>query len=147
MSVSVHPARGEDRVAWAAMRAALWPDASDDDHQEEIEAYANGGDLICFVARHAERAVGFAEASIRREPVNGCEMSPVGFLEGIYVDPEHRRSGIARALLEAVERWAGTKHCVELGSDSDEANAGGHAFHHGAGFEECERVVFYRKRL
>ncbi len=129
------------------MRAALWPDASAEEHGAEIDGIMARDDLVCFIASDADAAVGFAEAAIRRDPVNGCDTSPVGFLEGIYVAPDHRRAGVARALLTAVERWAAAKGCVELGSDSEEANADGHAFHLGASFAERERVVFYRKLL
>lgn len=145
--MSIRPARADDRRAWAAMRAVLWPDASADEHGAEIDAITARDDLVCFVALDKGAAVGFAEAAIRRDPVNGCDTSPVGFLEGIYVAPEHRRVGVAGVLLTAVEQWAAANGCVELGSDSEEANADGHAFHLGAGFAERERVVFYRKLL
>ena len=37
--------------------------------------------------------------------------------------------------------------CTELGSDADEENAEGHSLHRAIGFEERERVVFYRKPI
>ena len=50
--------------------------------------------------------IGFAEVALRRDYVNGCETSPVGFLGGIYVDPAHRLGGVARALCAEAERWS-----------------------------------------
>lgn len=41
----------------------------------------------------AQGLVGLAELS-RRAYAEGCETSPVGFLEGWYVVPERRRQGV-----------------------------------------------------
>jgi aminoglycoside 6'-N-acetyltransferase I len=79
--------------------------------------------------------------------VNGCDTSPVAFLEGIYVRPNWRRRGIARRLCEAVEDWAGAMGCLELASDALLENNASHQMHTELGFEETERVVFYRKPL
>jgi aminoglycoside 6'-N-acetyltransferase I len=69
------------------------------------------------------------------------------FLEGLYVAPEYRRKGIGRCLVAAVTSWAGTKGCKELASDVLLENEASHAMHGALGFEETERVVFFRKRL
>ena len=143
----IRPALNEDRTAWAAMRAALWPDAPPTEHATGIAMALAGEDLLCLVAEEAGKAIGFVEASIRRDPVNGCETSPVGFLEGLYVRPDYRRAGVARALLAGVERWVAARGCSELGSDAEAGNVMGHAFHLGAGFEERERLVFYRRLI
>ena len=36
---------------------------------------------------------------------------PVGWVEEITVNPEHRGQGIGRALMLAFERWAAVRHC------------------------------------
>ena len=103
---------------------------------------------MVFLARSGSGdAVGFAEASLHGDPVNGCDATPVAFLEGIHVLPAHRRRGMARSLRAVVEAWGRSLRCAELGSDTALANATGHAFHLAAGFAECERVVFFRKEL
>lgn len=79
--------------------------------------------------------------------VNGTESSPVAFLEGIYVVPEARRTGIAASLVSAVCRWAQNAGCQELASDALLENQVSHAAHRALGFEETERVVFFRKAL
>lgn len=89
----------------------------------------------------------FAEAALRRDHVNGCETTPVAFLEGIFVRAEHRGRGLGSRLLRAVRCWARETGCSELGSDADLANVTSHAFHAALGFEETERVVFFRIRL
>lgn len=149
MPFEIIAARAAHREAWASLRAALWPEGSLDEHSADIDAFiaemAQG--QACFLAMCDGEAVGFAEAAIRHDYVNGCETSPVAFLEGIYVAPSSRRTGIAGKLLEAVEAWGRLNGCSELGSDAELTNIRSHAFHLGFGFEETERVVFFRKAI
>ncbi len=132
------------------MRSALWPGPSAAEHREELAsllAARSGADAAFVVLTDDGDAAGFAEAALRHDYVNGCETSPVAFLEGIYVEPRHRRSGVAQMLVAAVEAWARAAGCAELASDAMLDDATSHAFHAAAGFEETERVVFFRKSL
>lgn len=92
-------------------------------------------------------AVGFVEASKRVDYLNGTSSSPVVFLEGLYVEPTSRRKGVARALVSHVERWAFSEGCSELASDSPLENVAAHAAHRAFGFEETERVVYFRRTV
>jgi aminoglycoside 6'-N-acetyltransferase I len=92
-------------------------------------------------------AIGFAELALRGDYVNGTHGSPVGFLEAWYVAPEWRGCGVGRALIVAAEGWARTRGCAELASDALLDNTASHAAHAGCGFEETERVVYFRKVL
>lgn len=92
-------------------------------------------------------AVGLAEASIRNDYVNGTETSPVAFLEGIYVAPEHRRRGVAGSLVRAVAEWARARGCAELASDAGINDEASHMAHKAFGFRETERVVFFNMAL
>ncbi len=134
---------------WLALRAALWPHYSREEHRAEMAAWcAEPERYVAFLAHDdAGQALGFAEASIRHDHVNGTERSPVGFLEGIYVSPDSRRRGVARALVAAVEAWTAQAGCRELASDAELENVVSHAMHGALGFEETERVVYFRKPL
>jgi aminoglycoside 6'-N-acetyltransferase I len=139
-----------DRDELRRLRHMLWPESAGHDHPGEVSGTSDAGDngSIAFIARtDAGEAIGFAEASLRHDPVNGCDTSPVLFLEGIYVLPAHRRRGAGKSLCAAVEAWGRSLGCTEFGSDALLDNAVGHAFHAGLGFEECERVVVFRKLL
>ncbi len=129
------------------LRRMLWPE---DDYAGEPPKWLTAGERnpAAFIARNnAGAAIGFAEANLRHDPVNGCDTSPVLFLEGIYVLPAYRRNGIAKALCEAVEAWGRSLGCSEFASDALLDNAAGHAFHAAVGFHERERVVVFRKLL
>ena len=138
-----------DIGAWAELRAALWPEDDARSHAAEIRrALAQPNGMVAFLVIDAEgRACGFAEATLRRDYVNGTESSPVGFLEGWYVAPGARGRGAGRALIAAVEQWTREQGCAELASDALLDNEASHCAHAACGFEETERVVYFRKRL
>ena len=123
-ALKIRHATNTDVEAWAAMRVALWPDDGRDTHLREARRFfaeprQGPGTMpeAVLVAEADGTLVGYAEVS-RRQYAEGCETSPVGFLEGWYVAPEHRRSGVGRALVMAAEAWARDLGCREFGSDA-----------------------------
>src|ERR1700754_4657047 len=124
-----------DLEDWVALRVALWPDYAADELREGAAAMLGAGAMLVVIARPPEgEPAGFAEASLRRDYVNGCETSPVAFLEGIYVVPEQRHRGVARALITAIENWARAQGVSELASDALLENSDSHAMHEALGF-------------
>lgn len=94
-----------------------------------------------------EEPVGFAHALIRTDYVEGTDGGPVGYLEGIYLAPEHRGRGAARALLKACEDWAVSMGAKQFASDCLLANTQSIAFHQSVGFREANRIVCFVKEL
>ena len=136
-----------DIEVWAAMRAALWPEETAEQHEAGIGDVLRGGQYWGFVAETPDaRAVGFAEVSIRRY-ANGCESQPVPFLEGIWVELQFRRQGIGARLLRHVEAFVTARGFSEIGSDALIDNTPSHAAHRAWGFAETERVIYFRKTL
>ena len=135
----VRPATEADFPAWAAMRDRLWPDCEPDELEREPPS-------LGLIAESEGRPIGFAEASIRSY-AEGAPAGPAAYLEGIWVEPEWRRRGVARALLEAVEGWARARGLDHLGSDALLANQASHRWHEAAGFGEVERLVVFGKTL
>ena len=75
-------------------------------------------DAVVYLAREeGGEVVAFAEATLRGGHVNGCNTSPVGFLEGVYVEPPYRNRGLSRMLCKALEDWAADLGCIEFASD------------------------------
>ena len=132
---------------WFALRQALWSWGLDE-HRAEAQAALANPDAITFLARdEGGIIIGFAEATLRRDYVNGCTTSPVGFLEGIYVKDANRGRGVARNLVKAVEDWTRGRGCTELASDAWIDDTNSHGMHARLGFLETERVVCFRKSL
>ena len=104
--------------------------------------------LNAFLVLDAQsQGVAFADAALRRDYVNGCESSPVVYLEGVYVQPASRRRGLAQALIARVAQWGRELGCRELASDAAIDNLSSQQLHQRLGFAETERVVFFKKAL
>ncbi len=138
-----------DMDEYLSLRSSLWPNCSTGQHLDEMnEHLANPAKYAQFIARaESGKAIGFAEASVRSDYVNGTNSSPAAFLEGIFVEPRFRRCGIARKLLAEVTSWAESKGLTELASDALISNIASHAMHESLGFVETERVVYFCKQL
>ena len=133
---------------WVRMRRALWPEASLAVHRSEAEALLDSDRTVACLARSpGAEWIGFAEAVLRQDHVNGCETSPVAFLEGLYVRSDWRRRGVARLLVRSIIDWAAAQGCRELASDALIDNLVSQRMHMALGFEETERVVCYRRVL
>ncbi len=138
----------QDKAEWLRMRTALWPDA-EANHSTDIERFLTRADptTIVLVAEREEGILGgFLEAGTRPW-AEGCSSSPVGYIEGWWVDADLRRSGVGTMLVAAAETWASSLGLTEMASDAELANAESHAAHQALGYEEAERIVCFRKRL
>jgi aminoglycoside 6'-N-acetyltransferase I len=155
-SVYIRPAEPTDADQWADLRGALWPDEPPAALAAEAARFFAGlpqgagampeAVLVAAAGAPAGRLVGFAEIS-RRAYAEGCGASPVGFLEGWYVVPDCRRTGIGRALVQAAEEWARRMGCTEFASDALAENTDSAAAHLALGFEEVEVIRCFRKGL
>ena len=138
-----------DSVEWERMRQLLWP-APKGEHASETQAFFSGprdNPVEVFVAfDDAGRALGFAELAIRPY-AEGCHSRRVAYLEGWYVDPHARGTGVGGALVRAVEDWGRSQGCTELASDTEIENEVSAAAHRALGFSEAARIVCYRKSL
>ena len=147
MDITVREITATDRLRFAQMRAHLWPEESPEQHLAWIDRFLRDGDAWVFVAAADDNTlIGFAEVAIRKY-ANGCETAPVPFLEAIWVEPERRRHGVGRRLMQHIEAFLGVRDYRELGSDANIENALSHAAHRGWGFSETERVVYFRKTV
>lgn len=147
--VGIEPCVSIAQPGWLALREVLWPDCPAEKHRNEMRTFLAHPDRYAqFIAYDdMRRPIGFVEASVRTDHVNGAETSPVGFLEGLFVVPEYRRHGIARRLVATAAAWASSRGCTELASDASIENERSHAVHRALGFAETERVVYFRRAL
>jgi len=149
-AVVIRAVRRDDLEEWIALRHALWPDQSRESLRHEGQRFFAGAlptlEAVLVADDQAGGLIGFAELS-RRAYAEGCETSPVGFLEGWYVAPESRGRGIGRALVRAAEQWARDLGCREFASDTTLDNTASAAAHAALGFEEVEQIRCFRKSL
>lgn len=136
MQVRAYEAR--DRAELERLARAMFPDADDD---------GIGRDCTHFVIDRGDgRLGGYVEVGTRLY-AEGCDTSPVAYVEAWYVDEDLRRKGYGGRLFAAVEEWARAHGHAELASGSLLDNHTSIAAHKALGFEEIERQVHFAKRV
>jgi aminoglycoside 6'-N-acetyltransferase I len=142
---TIRAARDDDIPALARLRATLWPEGSVEEHARELVPQLQSADCMLVAETHGE-LVGFLEGRLRSH-ADGCETSPVGYLEGWFVAEHVRGRGVGRALVERFEIWVRARGCRELASDTWLDNIASQRAHERLGFTEVDRVITYRKPL
>ena len=146
MEVTIRQAVQDDMNEWFKMRKGVWPEAPDEYLNFDMEdIFASEQDRI-FFALVENKPVGMIEARIR-DYGEGCETSPVGYIEGWFVQEDHRGKGIAGALTQAAENWAREKGCSEMASDTWLENEVSIRAHLKMGYVEVERLVHFVKQI
>ena len=142
----IYRAEMKDAPILGVLAAKMW-DHPEDELAAEFDQLLSGREAACFLCRDGEKSVGFAQCHLRHDYVEGTEESPVGYLEGVYIEPEYRMQGCARALLAACENWAREMGCREFASDCELDNRESLHFHLSAGFQEANRIICFVKEL
>lgn len=145
--ITIRKADPEDCAAVTALALQLWPDPSFSEMEEEFTAFLRNANVAIFLALRDQQPVAFAQCQLRHDYVEGTDSSPVGYLEGIYVMEDFRRSGVARSLLSACEAWAKEMGCSEFASDCELDNTESLRFHLNVGFSEAGRIICFTKKL
>jgi aminoglycoside 6'-N-acetyltransferase I len=147
MSHSIRRATHEDKPDWLRMRQGLWPDAPIEYLDFDMDDLLADPDYAVFVASGADgKLAAFIEAGLR-DYGEGCETSPVGYIEAWYVDEPVRGQKLGKELVHAAEGWAREKGCSEMASDTWLENETSIAAHLKLGYQEAERLVHFVKRL
>ena len=147
MTFSIRRATLEDKLDWLRMRQGLWPEAPIEYLDYDLDDNLEDPDYAVFVASLEDgKLVAFIEAGLRRY-AEGCESTPVGYIEAWYVDEHLRGQKLGRELVSAAEEWARGKGMTEMASDTWLENEVSIAAHLRMGYQEMERLVHFRKML
>lgn len=125
----------------------LWPECSFNEEFTNCQRILQTPTETCFLAKDQNNYMAFIQLSLRTEYVEGSTTSPVGYVEGIYVQPEFQRSGIGRKLIARGEKWARKKGCTQFASDAELHNHDSIWFHKKTGFKEVNRIVSFIKEI
>lgn len=89
---SIIDINNENAQVWVEMARRLWPDYNAKDLQQILFRNLkspNHKHWLCV--NSAGEVIGFIDLSLRHDYVEGCSTTPVGYIEGLYVRPEHRK--------------------------------------------------------
>lgn len=133
------------------MRSRLYSNPDSQEIEGWFDAEKCGGTPLVGVAvlvadRGNGGLAGFVEIGSRNY-AEGCTTKPVAYLEGWYVDPDARLTGLGASLIQAAETWALQHGFSEMASDTELGNDVSLQAHTALGFEEVERQICFRKRL
>ena len=129
------------------MAVQMWDSHSIDELEKEFLETLNDEKAAFFIKYANDLPVGFAQCGLRTDYVKGTESSPVGYLEGVFIEADYRKSGYAKELLLACQQWAKNMGCTEFASDCELDNAGSLKFHMAMGFDEVNRIICFKKRI
>ena len=136
-----------DRSEWLRMRSLLWPQEDPASLALDLDSLLQNPMTPVFVAeREGGRLCGLLEAGTRPY-ADGCDTSPVGYIEGWYVDQDDRGTGIGRALVAEAEDWAREQGLHEMASDTAIDNDAGLKAHLALGYVEMEHLIHFAKNL
>ena len=130
--------------------AMLLYESEANEYDAELEAhkeYLTNPEMAIFLTFDGDKAIGFSHTSLRYDYVEGTSGGTIGYLEGIYVDPNYRGQGVAKELVTLCENWAKEKGCAEFASDCGLDNTNSLAFHLNIGFEEANRIICFTKKI
>ncbi|MFL5563216.1 MAG: GNAT family N-acetyltransferase [Gemmatimonadaceae bacterium] len=132
---------------WGEWLRLIFPEPSADNLAAGMRELRGRDDAAVFVVERPDGTLaGFVEVGARPY-ADGCETSPVGYIEAWYIDPDVRRRGLGQALLTAAEAWARDQGYHEMASDTQLDNTVSQAAHRRTGYEEVDRVVQFRKTI
>ena len=137
----------KDAKALAELVKIVWPEHTEDALTRIILEYMNSDESAVFAEKRDGRFIGIALCCLRHDYVEGCETSPVGYLEGVSVKEPCRNQGVAKRLVEECEQWAREKGCYEFASDCELSNTASLSFHLQIGFQEQNRIICFKKVL
>lgn len=150
--MNVRLATKADADSWSALRAALWPEEDSQRLRADVQGFF-GGEIpetmlvAVFLAEADDGTLaGMLELSLRPY-ADGCESSPVPYVEGWYVAESFRRRSVGAMLVKAAEEWAQERGHTEMASDALLENTISERAHKSLGFDEVERAIRFRKAL
>jgi aminoglycoside 6'-N-acetyltransferase I len=146
MDATIRQLTKQDKTEWFKMRKGIWPEAPDEFLTYDMDDILNNRQYSVWMVFIGGQPAGMVEASIR-EIGEGCETSPVGYIEAWFVDESLRARGLGGKLLKTAEEWARQKGCTEMASDTWLDNEKAISAHLKNGYEEVERLVHFVKQI
>lgn len=122
----------------------LWNDIELEEINQIIDEHILSKNII-FLMEYKGDIIGFANTSIRSDYVEGSTSSPVGYIEGIFVEKKYRKQKVASKLVDQLSTYFKSIGITELGSDTEYENQTSALFHKSMGFSESIIRTYIKK--
>lgn len=132
-----------DAGAIAALSYQLGYPASPEDAGRRIGALLEHPDHCVFVAESDGQVVGWIHGF---HTIN-LESDPFVVIAGLVVDEHHRRQGIGKALIDAVEAWSVSRNCGRVRVRCNAVRTETHRFYEALGFLAVKQQKIFDKRV
>ena len=143
----ISPLEPTDFEDWLTLSSALFTKIPKEQLETKLRRKEQQDKYQTFMARMDGSSIGFITVTLRTDYVEGTATSPVGYMEAIYVLPEYRKLGVAKALYQKGESWCKDLGCTEMGSDTWYWKKEAHTFHKKLGFNEGDVLVHFNKKI
>lgn len=132
-----------DAGAIAALSHQLGYPAGPEEAGRRIGALLAHPDHCVFVAESDGRVVGWIHGF---HTIN-LESDPFVAIAGLVVDESHRRQGIGKTLIDAVEAWCISKNCGRVRVRCNAVRTETHRFYEARGFREVKQQKIFDRRV
>jgi GNAT superfamily N-acetyltransferase len=78
---------------------------SEEKAKKKLEKRMDSGDGVILVAENGGIPIGFIMGEIATPFIAESRIKRIGYISACWVEPEERRKGVGRDLLQAIENW------------------------------------------
>ena len=133
----------DDLAAVLPLMEQLGYDVGGDELARRFRTVSGAGGHCLLVAECEGRIAGFCHVFARP----ALEKPPEAIVQAMAVDQQSRRRGIGRALIAAVETWAGEQGYTSVALSSQVERTDAHAFYANLGYARVATSGLLRKQL
>jgi GNAT superfamily N-acetyltransferase len=141
--ITTRIARITDAGDISSLTAQLGYDVEASEVRARLSTILMRPDHLFLVAAEDERRIGWIHATI----VEYIEADRFVIVAGLVVDRDHRKAGVGRMLLAAVERWAAQQGCSIVRLWSSATRTGAHRFYETVGYTRIKTQYSFAKSL
>jgi GNAT superfamily N-acetyltransferase len=141
--LKIRRAKGSDAACLAALSGELGYPVTTAEMGSRLSRLKPAADNAVFVAETRGEVIGWVHVSVTYL----LEVALRAEVNGLVVSEKQRSNGAGARLLEAAEKWARGKRCVNMSVRSNVVRERAHTFYERHGYEHYKTQKAFRKLL
>lgn len=141
--LKIRRAKGSDARYLAALSGELGYPVTTAEMKRRLGRLKPAANNAVFVAETQDEVIGWVHVSVNYL----MEVAVRAEVNGLVVSEKQRSNGAGTRLLEAAEKWARGKRCVNMSVRSNVVRERAHAFYERHGYEHYKTQKAFRKPL